>query len=352
MKILKITMTLLLGCLAWQQVKAEDSDLLNAALSKQGCAEEVPSGYYKLSEVLATPYDGGALLKLPKKGEGVFNKIVTQAINVKPSTRYVIDWEIMTQQFLQLLIFAEYKNPRNGYDPLNVVMSIGSSNHSAFMRLEKEIITPPDATELKLHIFLSQSQSTYVTPLKPDTTLGFVRSFKIREIDTVQLAPELKDLAGKNILPLGNFESLEVGEKDRGKLALGPVGLPKPFEAEVVKDETGRKVLRVKYKPGDHPYVSFYSPGTMKLYGSSGIMKCRIRGKGKVQLMVFWGRNKFHTIFRHFGFFELTPEWKEYSVGIGCDDPLTIKVAACIACRDKEAEFEISDISYTLNNSK
>ncbi len=321
------------------QAAAAESDLLAAALAGQS-DERIEDGCYGLSEVMV-PYDrGGALLILPKKDGKTFNKIVAPAIKVKPSTRYVIDWEVLPQQSLRLLVFTVYENPRNGRDPLNHVMSF--ENSSAFMRVEKEIITPPDATRLRLHIYLSAKS------LKSDTLLGFFKSLKIREIGLSQPAPALQSLLGKNILPISNFDALEVGEKDLSKMGLFTGFAQKPYAAEIVRDEGGRKVLRVNYKPGDYQYISWYSPGIMNLYGSAGTMKCRMRGKGRVQLMVFWGRPKFHSIFRHFGFFDLTPEWKEYSVGIGCDDPLTERVSATIACRDNETEFEISDISYIL----
>lgn len=307
---------------------AGEVDLLKIEASRQ---KESFSGYYPLGAMLK-PYRGGYLWNIP---EGSGSSIIKlEPIPVKPLTRYSLEWKLEPSQFMKILV-------QTRFPPANPALHLLTfENSSAYMDLQKEVITPAGADKMELEFVL------FGIKLNPKMNIGFISALKLRELGPVEVNPALEKLYGKNLLPVSNFEKFKDGEKNLAVLGLMPFG-GKPFAAEVVKRD-GRNVLKVNYTPGDFQYVTWFTP-ELPLYGSAATLQCRIRGKGRAQLMVWWNRPNFHTIFKHFGYFELTEEWKEYKIGIGCDDPLTQKAAVAIACRDNPAEFEISDISLVFD---
>lgn len=316
-----------LFCLAFCAA-AGDIDLLKIEAARP---VESFSGFYPLGAML-NPYRGGYMWSIP---EGSGSSVVKLSpVRVKPLTRYSLEWKLEPSQFMKILVQTRFP------PAMPALHLLTFENSSAYMNLQKELITPTGADKMELEIVL------FGISLKPKMNIGFMSSMILREIGPVELNPALEKWYGKNLLPVADFEKFEVGEKNRTALGMMPFG-GKPFSAEVVKHD-GRNVLRVNYTPGDFQYVTWFTP-ELPLYGSAAALRCRIRGKGRVQLMVWWNRPNFHTIFKHFGFFELTDEWKEYQIGIGCDDPLTQKAAAAVACRDNPAEFEISDISLVFD---
>lgn len=317
----------ILFCLAFCAA-AEEIDLLKIETEQPSGTF---SGAYQLGAML-NPYRGGYMWSIP---EGRGSSIVKlKPLRVKPLTRYSLEWKLEPSQFMKILVQTRFPPAAPALHLLTF------ENSSAYMDMQKELITPAGADRMELEFVL------FGINLKPKMNIGFMSSMKLREIGPVKLNPALEKLYGKNLLPAGDFEKFKTGEKNLSVLGMMPFG-GKPFAAEVVKRD-GRNVLMVNYTPGDFQYVAWFTP-ELPLYGSAATLRCRIRGKGRVQFMVWWNRPNFHTIFKHFGFFELTDSWKEYRIGIGCDDPLTQKAAAAVACRDNPAEFEISEISLVFD---
>ncbi len=319
---------LILFCLAFCAAAGE-IDLLKVETEQ---SSGTFSGAYPLGAMLK-PYRGGYMWSIPEgRGSSIVN---LKPLRVKPLTRYSLEWKLEPSQFMKILVQTRFPPAATALHLLTF------ENSSAYMDMQKELITPAGADRMELEVVL------FGISLKPKMNIGFMSSMKLREIGPVELNPALEKWYGKNLLPVGNFEKFNLGEKNLAALGMMPFG-GKPFAAEVVKRE-GRNVLKVNYAPGDFQYVTWFTP-ELPLYGSAATLRCRIRGKGRVQLMVWWNRPNFHTIFKHFGFFELNDSWQECQIGIGCDDPLTQKAAVAVACRDNPAEFEISDISLVVDN--
>ena len=322
-----------LVCAAGEGKCTEVADFLKM---NQDRKQITSSGPYDLG-VMLSPYRDGYLWKTPKERTSAIISLGT--VPVKSLHRYSLRWEVLQPQFVKMHIRVAYID--NDGKPM-MRYSLGTyENSSAFVKTEKNIFTPPGVKAAQFELVLFNSKIVETT----DRVLGFWKSMKLYDLGPQPRKEALKDHYGKNLLPFGDFSGFEVGEKQLSKFRVTPLG-PKPYKAEVVERD-GKKVLKVNYTPGDFQYIAWDTP-KLPYFGSGAEIRCKIRGKGRVQLMVWYNRPTFATVFHHYGFFELTPEWKEYRAVFGCDDPLTQKVLFSFACRDNPAEFEVAELSLVF----
>ncbi|MBE6375726.1 MAG: hypothetical protein E7050_04595 [Lentisphaerae bacterium] len=324
--------------LAGNIVLAEEKNCAEVDFIKMNLEQKElpPTGPYPLGVTL-TPYRDGYLWKTPAKRASAV--ITLGTVPVKPLHCYSLQWEMMPPQFMKMLIRATYTDS-NGNKLMSNTLGF-YENSSAFTKVDKLLFTPPNVKEAKFELVLFNSKLAE----KTDQVLGFWKSFKLIDRGSQQKKEALKDYYGKNLLPFDNFNNFNAGETDLKKFKVTPLGA-KPYRGEIVEND-GKKALKISYKPGDFQYIAWETP-ELPLYGSGAEIRCKIRGKGRIQLMVWYNRPTFATVFNHYGFFELSPEWKEYRVGFGCDDPLTQKVLFSFACRDNPAEFEVSELSLVF----
>ncbi|NMA43003.1 MAG: hypothetical protein GX946_06440 [Oligosphaeraceae bacterium] len=308
-------------------------DLLQQATT--GSRLKIP-GIYSLGEMLK-PFREGFLWYFPE-GPQVPNKISLGETPVKPMTHYRLEWAVNPAQRMQMGINLFYPDENGEAMPLHLMTF---SNSSAYTLLSKDIFTPPGVDTLELECFL------YDHKFNPGAHIGYMDRFRLVEVAPIAWRQELADFYGKNLLPISDFSQFELGESDQKKLGLMSHGM-KPFAAEVVSVDD-KKVLRLQYTPGDYQYITWFS-SELPLHGSAGTIRFQIRGKGRAQFMLWFNRPGFHTIFKHFGYFDLPEEWTEYQLPFGCDDPLTMKIGAAIACRDAAAQIEILNLSLIIAN--
>lgn len=285
------------------------------------------------------PYRDGWLWRMPP-GAPV-SRISLPVVDVAENSLYRLKWSMLPQQFLNTSVYAVFRDAGGKAGPLHHLVAF--RNSAAYWEIEKEIVIPGDVKKLELVLVFSELK------LSGNQNLGFISGLRLQKTGGLEKKPELAEHYGRNLLPVGDFKAFAAGEKSLDKLKLMPFG-QKPFDAEVVENPDG-KALKVHWKPGDYQYLAWFTP-ELPLYRSAVTLKCRLRGRGRTQMMVWWNRPAFPTAFRHFGFFELTPEWKEYEVSVGCDDPLVQKAAFSLAFRDVETVCEISEISLVLPEIK
>lgn len=322
---------LLAGCACIQEEKkCAETDFLQINKNLKTMPE---TGPYALGATLH-PYRDGYLWKTPKERTSSIMNVAT--IPVKPMYRYMISWEMLPPQFMKMLLRVTYTDINGN---ARMPETIGYfENSSSFTQQNKMLFTPPDVKEARFDIIVFNSKLSE----KTDRVIGFWKEFKFIELGPQKRKEALKDHYGKNLLPFGNFAELKTGETNLKKFKVTSLG-PKPYRLEVVERD-GKKVLKANYVPGNYQYIAWATP-ELPLCGSGGELRCKIRGKGRIQLMIWYNRPTFPTVFKHLGYFDLSPEWKEYRVGFGCDDPLTQKVIFSFACRDNPAEFEVAEMS-------
>lgn len=285
---------------------------------------------------MLSPYRDGWLWHTPEHGTPP-SQVRLPLVPVNENSLYQLRWAVLPMQFLRVSVYAVFYDDEGNSSPLHHVVRF--ENSAAFWEIEKEIVVPGKAESMELVI------ATDGRELKRKQNIGFMTELKLRKLGALEKNPELKDYYGKELLPISDFSQFDVGEKDLRALHVMPFG-QKPFDAEVVATDDG-KALKVHWRPGDYSYIAWFTP-ELPLYRSAVTLRCRLRGKGRVQMMAWWNRPAFPTVFKHYGFFDLTPEWKDYEVTVGCDDPLTQKAAFSIAFRDVETTVEIAEISLVV----
>ena len=324
----------LLICMGLLAVQAAEIDLLKL---NAGRREMPKTGPYPLGVTLKEHRDGYLWHSPASRFSAVID---VGTVPVRPMYRYRLEWSYMPPQFLKMLIRIAYTG-RDGREQMPNILGF-YENGSTFIGMSKEFFTPPDVTHARFELVLFGSRAIE----KPNVTMGFWR--KLRLIEDGPQAPkkELENFYGKNLLPLGDFSTLKIGESDLNTLKIMPFGKLRPYHVEVVERD-GRNVLKINYAPGDYQYMAWPTP-PLPLYGCGGEIRCRIRGRGRAQLMIWYNRPEFATVFLHYGYFDLTPEWKDYTVGFGCDDPLVRMALFSFACRDNPAEIEIASMSMVF----
>ncbi len=315
-------------------VVGDEVDLLKIAVAHKGPG----NGKWTLGDTLH-PFRNGYQWRTPPGAQT--SKVDLEPIKVKGGTSYILDCKMLPTQALKIHVYATFYDHDGNAGPRLHVMSF--QNSSIYWKIERELIVPPGVEQLELCLVLSDMKLT------ENTNLGFISEMKLRSDGPLKPHPELAGLYGKNLLPLGDFSGFAEGESNLEKLHIMRFS-QKPFTAEVTGSEADR-ALKIHYRPGDYQYVTWFTP-ELPLYGSAGVFKCRLRGKGRVQLMIWWNRPDFPTVFKHFGYFDLTPEYRDYEIAVGCDDPLTRKAAVAVSCRDQEAVFEIASLSFIVPEIK
>ena len=305
-------------------LSAQDVDLLKLAMEHR----DAESGL----GVMLHPFGRGWQWRTAKESPSTIVRLPPAA--VKGGHRYLLEWTVLPHQFLASRIGMKFHYAGGKSSPWIALTMLQST--SELLRIEKEVLVPPGAEEIEFRLVLDNLK------LVGNQNIGYMESMKLHELGPLKSDPALDSFYGKNLLPLSDFSAFSSGETDRAKLKMMPFS-QKPFAAEV----TSEKNLRIIWRKGDYQYIAWFTE-PLPLYGSIGKFKCRLRGHGKVQLMIWWNRPAFPTHYQHFGFFNLTPEWKDYEVELGCDDPLIQKAAVAFACRDIETEFEIARLSYEL----
>jgi len=332
MTMLKIKVLLCLMILSLAAVFAAEVNLLQASPSvSKAC---LGRGIYSLAEMLISQ-QGGFALQLPADAP-VANRMMLAAGTIKPLHRYFLETEILLPNQKRLDMEIRFQNDDEEGDLHHLMGIITASN---FLRIGKEIFTPPGVANFELTATISTKDH------RPGDKIGYVRSMTMRDAGAIERNPALTEYYGKNILPFGDFKNFPVGERDLAKLQIMPFS-QKPYTAEVA-EAGNEKFLRVKFSPGDYNCLPWFSK-ELPLYGSVCTMRFKVRGQGKkVKMMLWYGRTGLHTIFRHYSLIDLTPEWKEYCVKVFCDDPGTTRMAACLVFMDRQdpTTLEIAEIA-------
>ncbi|MBO4513035.1 MAG: hypothetical protein J5746_09720 [Victivallales bacterium] len=313
---------------------AEEIDFLKLDTGQKATS---PSGDLTMRSMLS-PYRDGFLWKVPKgRTEASSGVVKLGTVPLLPLHNYRFHWELMPAQFQKILIRVNYIDKDGTRQMANTLGTF--ENSSAFAELDRPVFTPPNITSGDFELVL------FGRNLKSETNLGYIKSIKLLDDGPQKSSAQLEGLYGKNLLPFSEFSSFKPGPVERSALKMMNFG-QKPFATSIV-EENGQRFLRINYKKGDYQYATWFAP-EMNTYGMAGEISCRLKGKGRVQIMLWYNRPSFPTVYFHYGYFDLTEDWKDYKVGFGCNDPLTQKLGFSISFRDVETELDMQSMRLDL----
>ena len=259
---------------------------------------------------------------------------------VKPNFRYVLSAGLELKYSCRMVFMATvYKeaDPQHGQ-----YIQLASLENNSFCKFEQEFITSADTDRMIFWIF--------ITPVNKNPMAAgpaaFISNFKIQEKGPVTATPDVQALYGKNLLKTEDFQSFQPGNPDYNALELYNRE-QNGYQAKIVDCGEGLKALRVVYANGNYPYVHFIS-NDAPLYGQSARFSCRIRGKGKIRLGIWWKREFMNFYYQHADFYTLTAQWQDISVSYGCAEPLTQNAGCGITCSGDNVEFEVSRVKFEL----
>ena len=320
--------------LASLSLAAEDLDFLKFNDARQ---ESASQGELVFRSMLS-PYRDGFLWKMPKERTEATSCIIELGnVPLLPLHCYRLNWAMMPAQFQKILIRVNYIGKDGSRQMANTLGTF--ENSSAFVTLDRPLFTPPDIVSGDFSLVL------FGRNLKAESTLGFCKSLKLIDDGPQNNSTQLEGFYDRNLLPFSDFSSFPIGTVERSALKMMNFA-QKPFSATVV-EENGQRFLRINYRKDDYQYATWFTPEA-NTYGAAGEISCRLKGKGRVQLMLWYNRPDFPTVFFHYGYFDLTEHWKDYKVGFGCNDPLTQKLGFCISFRDVETEVDIQSMRLEL----
>ena len=305
---------------------ADEVDFLKIAKGQK----EITPTCYPLGAMLP-PYKEGYLWKFDKSSSSA--RIALGTVPLKPLHNYKFHWKILPPQFLVIQPRVYYIGTDGKEQMVNTLGHY--ENSSAFVEQNIIFFTPPNITSGRFELVLWNKK------LAPDVMLGYIEALGLVDCGPQKADPAMEPFYGKNLLPLADFSAYPVGPADRAALKLMSFR-QKPFGTAIM-EENGQKFLRLNYSKGDYQYPAWFTPN-LPAYGKGGELGCRMRGKGRVQLMVWYNRPNFPTVFRHYGYFDLTDEWQDYKASFGCNDPLTQKVAFSLSFKEVETQCDLQSI--------
>jgi hypothetical protein len=289
--------------------------------------------YGRLGTMLV-PHGSGFLLTVPKDGfDGVID---LPPVKVSALSKYKLKWKVSPTLNMSILVMMDFIMEDGTANGMSLVLT-RLETFSSFIDLEKEILVPAKVRELRLKLFFSKIKFI------PGTAIAYMTELKLLNCGPQKKLPELKEYYGKNLLPVSDFSTFEVGEKNLKALGMMPFS-QKPFQAEVVERD-GRKVLQVIRRKDEYLYVPWPSK-SLPLYGNSYTLRCRIRGKGMARLVFWWNREVVNSVYYLSPTFDIPEKWTEYTVRVGCDIPTTTRGVFSIAPVAEYNELEISDIAF------
>jgi hypothetical protein len=283
----------------------------------------------------------GMFINIPKNKSGAgFRYIGLGPIKLIPGSKYILSCGLQTKYFHNLLILGTFF--KSGDLKHGKFVDLNNIASSAFVKMEKEFIVPPDTNRMILWLGVQPAKGRKLI-LGP---VVFIKDLKITRQAPLVAQAELESVYGKNLLQVEDFKDFSPGKVDFDSMQLVN-RIKKPYKASIIETEKGIKALAVRYRKGYYPYVHFLGK-KFEAFGNVLRFSCRIRGEGKISLSIWWHRKMIGTYYQHSKRITLNKQWQDISIVYACDEPLTDSAVASITCRDDKLDFEVSKVKLSI----
>lgn len=276
--------------------------------------------------------DGALELKLPElpgKPAWVFSSI--GPVPVKPATHYRLEIAVAKNHRVDWSWFLEYSRSGGGTPHGSLLWRETGPGSSSGNVSSWDILTPSDATGLKLWFTLTEGQK----PPVPGTKAVF-NTIRLVELDTPEFVP-----ASGELLPW------QLSAQADGPASIAPEQGSFSNINPTVGTVDGEKVLKLEFGKGKSLYA-FLLSRPMNLNGALVSYRFEARGSGWLRPGIWWKRTPVEYFYSHGYPVALTPEWQTVELEQGCTDWLATQFALAFTNAGTDTVAEVRRIAVAV----